>query len=483
MLNHNHEKTSSEAMGVLSPYPLPQPNFLWMFVLTMPLMSFAIFYKIQLSFVAGFLGLAVFAIRYLNGKERISPFLPWPLLAFFGVVVASSLMSLIIVRGDFMGETPLFKSFKQILQLAFMIGLFVWIGSIVNSEHRFRLVTKYLYLSTAVVCLYGIYQFFGVLRGWPLSAGFDNPAYSVRDASAPGFMLAGSSGGFYDIPRVYSTAPEPGFFANFLLLPFSISLASVLTRKGIKRGSILLEYLVFGVTSAVLILTFSRAGYVAAIVSLLVILFLSRGWRESRKYLVSALAVGAVVFVIGFLVASVLNESSDGDKRIESYVFEMFERTTDPLEDSTFGRLNADAAAVGMFWDHPVLGVGIGNFGFLYDHYAPTPEVDSWPSAQSLYLGLLAETGILGLITFVSFLVWAVRKGRQAINRFAGNSFMRVVTVGLMASLIAIHFQFIFIYTLNFTQAWFNLALLGAVSRLACASVAPVSQAFAGGRE
>jgi len=173
------------------------------------------------------------------------------------------------------------------------------------------------------------------------------------------------------------------------------------------------------------------------------------------------------------MAGNFLTASSDEDKGLGNYVSEMFERASDPLETSTFGRLNADAAALGMFRDHPILGGGIGNFGFLYDHYAPTPQIDIWPSAQSLYLGLLAECGVLGLLTFLSLLVWAVRKGRQAMDRFGRDSYPGVVTIGLIASLIAIQFQFLFIYALNFTQVWFNLALLGAVWQMSGAGQKP----------
>jgi len=488
MKSDNLAQTYPPSEGALFAEQVSPASFwLRMFVLTMPLMSFAVFYKIQLSFLAGFFGLAAFGLRYLGGKERISPLLPWPLIAFFAVVVASAPMSLMIFSGDFMGETPLFKSFKQIFQLAFMIGLFVWIRSLVDSQYRLRQVTKYLYISTIVVCLYGFYQFVGVLRGWPLSSGFENPAFPVSsDSAARGFSLASAGGGFYDIPRVYATASEPGFLANFLLLPLSIALASVISKKGLRRGSIFLEYSVVGLASTVLMLTFSRAGYVAAVVSLLVILFSSRGWRERHRHMASGFAVVGIMIAVVFVAGNFLTSSSDSDtdKGLGSYVFEMFERAGDPLEDSTFGRINADAAAMGMFKDHPILGVGIGNFGFLYDHYAPTPETDIWPSAQSMYLGLLAESGVLGLLAFLSLLVWAVRKGREAIHRFGRDSYPGVVTIGLIASLIAIQFQFLFIYALNFTQVWFNLALLGAVWQMSgAARKLPVARAAAAGRE
>src|ERR1700737_1439957 len=100
-----------------------------LFVLTVPLISVVVFYKIQPSFVVGFVGLLGLTVRKLHGG------VPKPLRVFFWVAVVSSCMSFAVPHvGSFMGETPFLKSFKQIFQLGFMIALLGWIVSTVDTQ-------------------------------------------------------------------------------------------------------------------------------------------------------------------------------------------------------------------------------------------------------------------------------------------------------------------------------------------------------------
>jgi O-antigen ligase len=57
-----------------------------------------------------------------------------------------------------------------------------------------------------------------------------------------------------------------------------------------------------------------------------------------------------------------------------------------------------------MFLDHPFTGVGIGNYGTAYAPYHITIFVNSLDHAHNYYINTAAETGIIGLTTFVLFL-------------------------------------------------------------------------------
>jgi len=73
---------------------------------------------------------------------------------------------------------------------------------------------------------------------------------------------------------------------------------------------------------------------------------------------------------------------------------------------------------VGMWTDHPWLGVGIGNYEVMYSSYA----LPLWPlplgHAHNYYLNIAAETGLVGLAAYM--LLWgaalwkAWRDSRQA---------------------------------------------------------------------
>jgi O-antigen ligase len=64
--------------------------------------------------------------------------------------------------------------------------------------------------------------------------------------------------------------------------------------------------------------------------------------------------------------------------------------------------------------DNPVLGVGANNFTVVMDRYL-TPEFrhSFLFAVHNKYLLVLSETGIIGLLAFLAFLLDALRKGWQ----------------------------------------------------------------------
>jgi putative inorganic carbon (HCO3(-)) transporter len=63
-------------------------------------------------------------------------------------------------------------------------------------------------------------------------------------------------------------------------------------------------------------------------------------------------------------------------------------------------------AAVGMLTDHPISGVGIGNYAVAYPQYAVGRWQDPLGHAHNFYLNIAAECGLLGLTVFL-FLIGA----------------------------------------------------------------------------
>ena len=82
-------------------------------------------------------------------------------------------------------------------------------------------------------------------------------------------------------------------------------------------------------------------------------------------------------------------------------------------DESFSGRLNNMITGLSMVRSHPLLGVGIGNFGANYWEYATDLGLEAGASdlrgsayqknPHSLYVEILAETGMLGFVTFMAF--------------------------------------------------------------------------------
>jgi putative inorganic carbon (hco3(-)) transporter len=92
-------------------------------------------------------------------------------------------------------------------------------------------------------------------------------------------------------------------------------------------------------------------------------------------------------------------------------------------DTSLRGRSSEMLTGLAMFAEHPILGVGAGNYYNNYQHYAQQIGIEFRAEARdphSLYIQLLAETGILGTVAFllmVIFLFDALNKACRAIER------------------------------------------------------------------
>ena len=71
---------------------------------------------------------------------------------------------------------------------------------------------------------------------------------------------------------------------------------------------------------------------------------------------------------------------------------------------STAERLAHWIAGLHMFLDHPILGVGIGNYADAYPQYFITIFIDPLGHAHNYYINIAAETGFIGLTAYVLFL-------------------------------------------------------------------------------
>jgi hypothetical protein len=96
-----------------------------------------------------------------------------------------------------------------------------------------------------------------------------------------------------------------------------------------------------------------------------------------------------------------------------------------------------------MFKKYPVIGVGLGNFSFLYNQYKPDDAVYKTllPVINNVYLEILVETGILGMAAFLFFIFNLLKTFSRGIPKIE-SSFERTVFFGLVGCLIGIAVQF-----------------------------------------
>jgi O-antigen ligase len=134
--------------------------------------------------------------------------------------------------------------------------------------------------------------------------------------------------------------------------------------------------------------------------------------------------------------------------------FVNFTRERVMVVDSVKVRFQMAASALNIFKDYPILGVGPGNYGGLMQDYYPDQAKGARKHlhAHNTYLEVLAEMGILGLLSLLWILALFFRQGYRAIKKepnaynvsfmimflaiFVSEFFMSVILVGIAAPVI-----------------------------------------------
>jgi putative inorganic carbon (hco3(-)) transporter len=203
--------------------------------------------------------------------------------------------------------------------------------------------------------------------------------------------------------RVYSYLGNPNLAAAYLLpaVPFSLSAIFVWPHWGPK----LLAAVMFVANTICIVLTFSRGGWIALVMSLAISALLLLYWilpklpKFWRKWAFPILlGGGGTLLLIGVLAVAPLRDR----------VLSMFASRKD---SSNNYRINVWDAAKDMIRARPLTGIGPGHgtFNKIYPLFQ-RPKFSAL-SAYSIYLEHLVEFGIFGFTCFIALIVTLVQQG------------------------------------------------------------------------
>jgi O-antigen ligase len=90
-----------------------------------------------------------------------------------------------------------------------------------------------------------------------------------------------------------------------------------------------------------------------------------------------------------------------------------------------------------LFQSSPLHGFGFGTFSFLYQQYlSPLLDMELGLEAHNIYLELLAETGIVGVLSFFAVVAAVFREARRQLRSIGW--FEHALAFGVFAGLVAI---------------------------------------------
>ncbi len=302
--------------------------------------------------------LACFFVKFFRGKRTIH---------FEWMDVTVLLFGIVFLCAGIFSASPADSLFPVMVYICFMCGYFLIVNLIRSSEWIHRCYLSVL-SSATLVALYGVYQNFFVSA---------NTTWQDTD------MFGEATG------RVVSTLENPNVLAEYLIMILPIAVVGFLTQKSLSGK--MLYLFSGGILCACLIFTWSRGAWLGILIAMMLFLLM-----YSKKILVAGLfGVLAVPFLPFVLPQSVLDRflsiGNLGDTST-SYRVHIWEGTLNMLRDHFLGGI----------------GVGTGVFGEIYPRYSLS-GIESAPHSHNLYLQILVETGILGLILFLIVLFTFVR--------------------------------------------------------------------------
>lgn len=255
-----------------------------------------------------------------------------------------------------------------------------------------------------------------------------------------------------EAPRPSGTIGDANYYGQLILIALPIAL--YLMFEGRSRLARLAGLASAAIITAAVVLTYSRGDAVAlgAVIVAAVI------YKRPNPLLL----VGAVV---ALLVALPLLPSNYLARLTTVIDVAEGNQQTIYSEDSIRGRAGATQAAIEMFADHPLFGVGRENYplyqleylqgtGFAEKSYGIPPH--------NLYLEVAAEHGVMGIIIVGGFLlaIWQAAIDARKRFRLAGAKkesalagWLAIMLIGYLVSALSLHGAFLY-------MLWLQIALI-----------------------
>ncbi|HIQ78208.1 MAG TPA: O-antigen ligase family protein [Candidatus Scatomorpha intestinavium] len=298
----------------------------------------------------------------------------------------------------------------------------------ISTKEQLRRLMGFIYAAVMFTALYAFYQ---RVMGVEVSASFTDLDLNV---GVPG--------------RVYSTLDNPNNYAEFLVLFTPLSTAYAMTEKRTFRRLVLSCLIVLPLGA--LVMTYSRGCWLSIALSVVIFVY----YTDKRLIPVGLVAC---ILLIPFLPDSIMTRIST--------IFNSH-------DSSANHRLTTWRGIINMIGDYGITGIGMGpnTFAELYPDYALTGATRGVYHSQMLYMELILETGALGFISFMWFMLREVKnaafdlfKARSQEVRMAliacGASFGGIAVAGI--------FEYIWFYPRVLFAFFILLGVMLAAARLA----------------
>jgi len=204
------------------------------------------------------------------------------------------------------------------------------------------------------------------------------------------------------------------------------------------------SFLVLAIIVGAFVLSFSRAAWISFAFSVgvyLIILF-----RIKFKWIVLTIVILTGTFL---LFQNEIWDRLEKNKQGSSANFlEHVQSISNISTDaSNLERINRWQAALRMFAERPVFGFGPGTYQFEYAPYQRSDEktlistnFGDKGNAHSEYIGPLAESGLIGMLSILGIILFTILTGLRVYN-MSGNREIKMLSLSILLGLITYFFH------------------------------------------
>jgi len=377
----------------------------------------------------------------------LTPAVPW-IVGFFVVQILGTLFA-----------RDMDATFTELTTFALEgIGLYLLVINVVRTPATMRNVVWTL---LAVGAFLGGLSIFQALTG---TYSNDYFGFAQSDATNDlGIVVRG-------VARLAGPIGEKNRYAQIMLMLVPLALFQAWSER--RRILRLAAYAVAILTSGAVILTFSR-GAAVGFVMVIAIMTLLRYIKPIQLFAVGLLAVSLVIAVPSYAdrltsLGGIVDAASGN-------------QSGSTVDNSILSRATENLAALNVFADHPLIGVGPGQFSSYYRQYANAIGLLSKAQdreAHNLYLATAADTGILGLICFLAVLAITLWELARARRRWIGRRpDLANMATAFSLSVVTYMTTGIFLHLSYERYFWLIMALAGATALIALREPDPAAGA------
>ncbi len=423
-----------------------------------------------------------------------------PLFLFALIAVISSVLSLLKGIEPALGVSVEIRVLRGLLTLAIGCAIYLTVALLPETINDLRFTLRWLYAGGILTLFWGSLQAIYILYYKPI--WFDFLASLQQHISIRQLR----------IDRVAGMTYEPHWFADqiiTLILPWV--LASVLTGYTIfpwRWRRITIEWILLVWSLLLLPFTFSRAGLLNMVLLVFLAVLLLRPKKKTGRLMTNQQPVNTnlkskpirrfleSIFVLLIVIIPIylIGARNMFFSRVWEYWQNPNATITGYMSYLGFdARLTYSQAAYNTFEEHPVLGVGLGNYAFYFEEMLPyrpiaevpealrmvTPEFgrDRLITSKNYYLRLLAETGILGAITFITFFI--AHLGYVLCMTFSENEEMKYWGIACSCGLIAFLLSAFSFDSFVIPNMWVIFGLIAASTRVLIVNQASLKNTIA----